>query len=203
MACRLKPCQRGALRQQTCHGMSLLQWVHPLVSGIASRCGGDCRWRRWRPRAGAALVSLFCSAGALRRGVVRSPAALRRGGGRGGLHDGSLPSQGRGAKACLSGSGLSRPKQRGFPDGSGRMRMHALPLLRGLLPCVFLPPGRGAKACLSGSGLSRPKQRGFPDGSGRMRMHALPLLRGLLPCVFLPPGLPMAGAPDGGKGSGY
>ncbi len=153
MACRLKPCQRGALRQQTCHGMSLLQWVHPLVSGIASRCGGDCRWR---PRAGAALVSLFCSAGALRRGVVRSPAALRRGGGRGGLHDGSLPSQGRGAKACLSGSGLSRPKQRGFPDGSGRMRMHALPLLRGLLPCVFLPPG-----------------------------------------------LPMAGAPDGGKGSGY
>ena len=24
----------------TCHGMSLLQWVHPLVSGIASRRGG-------------------------------------------------------------------------------------------------------------------------------------------------------------------
>ena len=143
MACRLKPCQRGALRQQTCHGMSLLQRVHPLVSGIASRCGGACGWRgqagdaaaaagrgadartkkgvpgepcgspgtlggggdllsrfrsiigapgfnfsvrngkRWSPRAVAALVSLFCSAGALRRGVVRSPAALRRGGGRG------------------------------------------------------------------------------------------------------------------------
>ena len=143
MACRLKPCQRGALRQQTCHGMSLLQWVHPLVSGIASRCGGACGWRgqagdaaaaagsradsgtkkgvpgepcgspgtlggggdllsrfrsiigapgfnfsvrngkRWSPRAVAALSSLFCSACALRRGVVRSPAALRRGGGRG------------------------------------------------------------------------------------------------------------------------
>ncbi len=57
--------------------------------------------------------------------------------------------------ACLPGSGLSRPEERGFPDGSGRMRMQALPLLRGLLHCVFLPPGRpltGAPDWGKGSG---------------------------------------------------
>ena len=45
-------------------------------------------------------------------------------------------------KACCLGADCLVLKRGGFPDGSGRMRMHALPLLRGLLPCVFLPPGR-------------------------------------------------------------
>ena len=52
--------------------------------------------KRWSPRAVAALVSLFCSAGALRRGVVRSPAALRRGGGRGGCMTEACPLRGGG-----------------------------------------------------------------------------------------------------------
>ena len=107
--------------------------------------------KRWSPRAVAALSSLFCSAGALRRGVVRSPAALRRGGGRGVCMTEACPLRVGGVKACLPGSGLSRPEERGFP-GRERADADACPAAAARPPalCVLAAgapsdrgPGRG------------------------------------------------------------
>ena len=75
-------------------------------------------------------------------------AARRRSGG---LHDGSMPSQGEGVKACLPGSGLSRPEERGFP-GRERADADACPAAAARPPalCVLAAgapsdrgPGRG------------------------------------------------------------
>ena len=93
--------------------------------------------KRWSPPAVAAL-SRLCAVRLGGYGFRRAPAALwglrlrmRRGCGRGGgVHEGSLRAAARGRGACARGRTLSLKRNPG--DGSGRMRMHALPPLRRL-----------------------------------------------------------------------